>query len=74
MPVAAVRDRTLQATVWACDRLLENTFLGAVTIPLENIFSRELNNFICANSGIKIQQWYLLTNAIQVPSKQARFS
>ena len=80
MPIDAVHDRTLQATVWGCDRFMENTFLGAVTIPLKNIFSHDLtNNFIhdgcgiSVTSGIKIEEWYRLTNVIQVSSRQSTF-
>ena len=37
MPQDAVRVKTLQATVWDCDRFQEKIFLGAVTLPLENV-------------------------------------
>ena len=37
MPLEVVKCRTLQATIWDCDRFQENAFLGAVTIPLEDV-------------------------------------
>ena len=57
MPFDVVRCRTLQATVWnyAHDRLHENLFLGAVSIPLENIFSG-------VSCGVKVVSWYNLSN------------
>lgn len=37
MPLQNVTCKTLQASVWDCDRLQENLFLGAVTIALHDI-------------------------------------
>ena len=61
MPIDVVRCRTLQATVWDCDRFQENMFLGAVTIPLESYFPDSPGNYsndgqaIGVTSGIKIE-------------------
>ena len=51
MPLEKVRDRTLQATIWACDRFQENLFLGAVTIPLSDL-----------EPDHEVTDWYDLTN------------
>ena len=57
MTLEAVKTRTLQATVWDCDRFQENMFLGAVTIPLENI---DLTK--------ETARWYLLRNFDRISS------
>ena len=68
MPLDVVRCRTLQATLWDCDRFQENMFLGAVTIPLESYFPDNPKNYsndgqvIGVTSGIKIENWYPLSN------------
>ena len=68
MLLDVVRCRTLQATVWDCDRFQENMFLGAVTIPLERFFPDGAVSYsndgqvIGLKSGIKIESWYPLTN------------
>uniref|UniRef100_A0A5S6QQJ6 Uncharacterized protein n=2 Tax=Trichuris muris TaxID=70415 RepID=A0A5S6QQJ6_TRIMR len=43
--------KSLEITVWHHDVLKENTFLGAVIIPMENI---------CTVSGFKINEWFRL--------------
>ena len=82
MPLDVVQRRTLQATIWACDRFQENLFLGAVTIPLENIFpgnssnicyANETTSISCLNSGIKFEKWYSLTNFHREPDRQSNF-
>ena len=68
MPLDVVRCRTLQATLWDCDRFQENMFLGAVTIPLENCFPDSRRSYgndgmvVGLSSGIKIEKWYSLKN------------
>ena len=68
MPLDVVRCRTLQATLWDCDRFQENIFLGAVTIPLESYFPDSPKHYsndgqvIGVTSGIKIENWYPLSN------------
>ena len=51
MPLEVVRCRTLQATVWDCDRFQENMFLGALTISLNDLKPNE-----------ETIEWYPLTN------------
>lgn len=51
MTLEAVKTRTLQATIWDCDRFQENMFLGSVMIPLENI-----------NLSKETTRWYPLKN------------
>ena len=51
MPLDIVRCRTLQATIWDCDRFQENMFLGAVTIPLADLQANQ-----------EVTKWYPLTN------------
>lgn len=51
MAMDVVRCRTLQATVWDCDRFQENMFLGAVTIPLQDL-----------QPNTDVTNWYPLTN------------
>ena len=51
MPLEAVRTRTLQATIWDCDRFQENMFLGAVTRPLSDLTPNH-----------EILDWFTLTN------------
>ena len=51
MPLDIVRCRTLQATIWDCDRFQENMFLGAVTIPLNDL-----------QANHEVTKWYPLTN------------
>lgn len=69
MPLDVVKGRTLQATVWDCDRFQENVFLGAVKIPLEKIFggaprdssgSSVASNISSGDPGVR--KWFSLTN------------
>ena len=68
MPLDVVRCRTLQATLWDCDRFQENMFLGAVTIPLEKYFPDSRRSYgtdgavVGLSSGIKVEKWYALKN------------
>lgn len=69
MPIDLIREKILKVTVWACESFFENTFLGAVSIPLENIFPSHLlidsvhnENIVCTHSNIQIEDWYHLTN------------
>ncbi len=56
MPLERVRCRTLQATLWDCERFQEKCFLGAVTLELETLdLSKETS------------QWFKLTNFNRMP-------
>jgi phosphatidylinositol-4-phosphate 3-kinase len=52
MSLEMIKCKTLQATIWDCDRFQENMFLGAVTIPMENV------DLTCGENT----RWYKLTN------------
>lgn len=41
MPMAVIRLKTLQVTVWSHDSLQENEFLGGVQIPLADLNLKE---------------------------------
>ncbi|KFD71874.1 hypothetical protein M514_08131 [Trichuris suis] len=45
--------KALEITVWHHDILKENTFLGGIVIPMENL---------CTISGFKINEWFRLEN------------
>ena len=55
MPLDIVRCRTLQATIWDCDRFQENMFLGAVVIPLNDL-----------QANHEVTKWYPLTNYTRI--------
>jgi len=66
LPIIVIREKTLKATVWVCDRFLENSLLGTVTIPLHKIFIQDTlcdvyNNKIKIISDCKIEDWYPLS-------------
>ena len=55
------------ATVWVCERFFENSLLGAVTIPLHDIFLPDLlcnvyNNKYEFISEFKSEDWYPLSD------------
>ena len=51
MPLDIVRCRTLQATIWEYSRFQENSFLGAVTLPLQSL-----------KPNTEMTDWHKLTN------------
>ena len=58
MPRDVVSCRTLQATLWDSDKFQENTFLGCVTINLDNI-----------DLSKPSEQWYKLTNLQRINTR-----
>ena len=68
MPLDVVRCRTLQATLWDCDRFQENMFLGAVTIQLADYFPESRRSYESdgtvtgVSSGKRVEKWFSLKN------------
>ena len=68
IPIEAVFGKTLKATIWACDRLFENIFLGAVAIPMKDIFTYDSGTEYVRNTNMHdkskliIEKWYRLKN------------
>ena len=68
IPIEAVFGKTLKATIWACDRLFEKIFLGAVAIPMKDIFTYDSGTEYVRNTNMHgrsksiIEKWYRLKN------------
>jgi len=64
LPIDLIYDKTLEVAVWSCDRLLEKSFLGGITIPLKFILPHlqgdSSNNNFNKSSKYEVGDWYRL--------------